>query len=96
MPKKQKRFKSEQAILKAIDAMEERRVYSLQLAEEKEAHLKDQPPSQYKDYIRKLAGAARRSAQRAENKKVELGKALSSHRTMLLPLPNNDDSSVVL
>lgn len=96
MPKRQKRFKSEQAILKAIDEMEAKRVEALQLAEEREEHLKFQTPGAYKDYVRKVAGMARRRAERAANKKVELGKALAAYRTMTLPFPDNEDTSVVL
>lgn len=105
MPKKQKRFKSEQAILKAIDVMEERRLAKYIQAEELEASVKslssldfpsDEEWNKEKDYRRKMAGMARRSAQRAASKKVELGKALSAMRTMLLPMPFNNDTSVTL
>lgn len=105
MPRKQKRFKSEQAILKAIDAMESRRQNRLEEADRIESSMRtlrvEEFPSPEEftlqlDYRRKMAGAARRSAQRAENKKVELGKALAGFRTMLLSFPGNEDTSVVL
>lgn len=105
MPKKQKRFKSEAAILKAIDEMEAKKVKRLQDAEEWDFSIKTMLLSDFpseeeytaeKDYRRKMGFMARRSAQRAESKKAELGKALSAYRTMLLPMPLNDDNSVVL
>jgi hypothetical protein len=105
MPKKQKRFKSEQDILRAIDAMEARRVMRLKDAEMWEAAVKtvsfldfpsDEEYTAKKDYQRKMANMARRSAQRAENKKKSLGEALSRMRTMLLRFSDNEDTSVVL
>ena len=96
MAKKQKRFGSEKAILKAIDEMEKKRTDALALAEEREAHLKIQTPGAYGDFVRKEAVMARRRAERLANKKVELGKALASFRTMLLPMPDNEDNSVTL
>lgn len=105
MPRKQKRFKSEQAILKAIDAMEARKQIRLEEADKIESSMRALHVEEFQnreefiaelDYRRKMAGGARRSAQRAENKKVELGKALARFRTMLLSLPGNEDTSVVL
>lgn len=105
MSKKQKRFKSEKAILKAIDAMEARRQGHLERADVLEGSLKTLRAEEFptledftaeKDYRRKMANSSRRSAQLAESKKVELGKALSAFRTMTLPFPDNEDNSVVL
>lgn len=104
MPKKQKRFTSEAAILKAIDAMEARRQKHLEHADVLEGSLNTLRPEEFptlkdftaeKDYRRKMANSSRRSAQKAESKKVELGKALAAFRTQLLPL-GLDDNSVVL
>lgn len=101
MPKKQKRFKSEQAILEAIDAMDKKQKDKYAEADELELIAKNM--AQNKVFQRheiqwKLACAekARRSAGRAASKKVELGKALSGFRTLLLPLTGNEDTSVVL
>lgn len=105
MAKKQKRFKSEEAILKAIDAMEARRQSRLEEAERIESSMRTMRVEEFPnddeftaqlDYRRKMAGVARRSAEKAANKKVELGKALAAMRTMLLSFPDNEDISVVL
>lgn len=104
MAKKQKRFKSERAILKAIDAMETRRQSRLEEADKIESSMRtlrvEEFPSREEftlqlDYRRKMAGVARRSAQSAESKKAELGKALSAFRTMLLPMGETDNSVVL-
>lgn len=101
MPKKQKRFKSEQAILKAIDVQDKKQTEKYAEADQIEDDVKAMTlhPEAYGlsdiNWKRTLAGKARRSAQRAANKKVELGKALSAFRTMLLPM-GEPDNSVVL
>lgn len=91
--------------MKEIDTMEARRQDHLEKAEALEGSIKTLRPENFtdheayvaeKDYRRKTANTARRSAQRAANKKIELGKALSAYRTMLLPMPENEDNSVAL
>lgn len=105
MPKKQKRFHSEKAILKAIDTQEQRRLERLAAADALEDTMRalrlEDFPSDYefklaRDWQRKLAKTARHGAQLAAAKKIELGKALARYRTIPLPLDGNKDSSVTL
>lgn len=104
MPKKQKRFHSEKAILKAIDAQEQRRLEQLAIADAIEDSMQGlrvegfPNEKEFKlelDYLRKTAASARRSAQRASTTKTKLGKKLAEFRTMLLPM-GSKDTSVVL
>lgn len=99
MPRKQKRFTSEQAILKAIDVQDTKQTEKYAEADQIEDDVKAMAlhPEAYTlseiNWKRTLAGKARRSAQRAASKKMELGKALSAFRTLLLPLDNQNDKS---
>lgn len=104
MPKKQKRFSSEAAILKAIDTEEKHRQERLAAADAYEDLMRIMDHGDFPDkkefnleldYQRKMANSARRSAQLASTRKIELGKRLAQFRTMLLPM-GSEDTSVVL
>lgn len=104
-PRKQKRFSSEKTILKAMDEAERLSQAALTESDRLRAELKALRREHFKTetgwdsaigFRKEQIVKAEKRADRYQAKKKQLGEALSRLRTMLLPIPENDDNSVVL